>query len=285
MHWIKEVEIAKSINELVTSQSMTGRKDFPDHEMPDAKIASALKRLLAKHIHLENTFCDTLHEPILKLWDTRCTSLPAACKIVLDVRSQERATSITPTGTPHRLATVRQEHLLQRCSRRWRSLDRGCPIAVTKHGMPAKGHVPQECRHAFCRIQNNHADVSKALELQAAKCFLCCAGPNLMAHEHRRVAPLCFGRAFSTLQLRYSSTICDAEWLAVHSDTGFVSSVVTFSAMSSIGRVALRTIEASSSKSFGPKPLGSTCLSAFHGPLASEKRLRLLRVDHDARGV
>ena len=107
------------------------------------------------------------------------------------------------------------------------------------------------------------------------------AGPNLMAHEHRRVGPL----AFSTLQLRYSSTICDAEWLAVHSDTGFVSSVVTFSAMSSIGRVALRTIEASSSKSFGPKPLGSTCLSAFHGPLASEKRLRPLRVDHDARGV
>ena len=147
--------------------------------------------------------------------------------------------------------------------------------------MPAKGHVPQECRHAFCRIQNNHADVPKALELQAAKCFLCCAGPNLMAHEHRPVGPL----AFSTLQLRYSSIVCDAEWLAVHSVTGFVSSVVTFSAMSSIGPVALRTIEASSSKSFGPKPLGSTCLSAFHGPLASEKRLRPLRVDHDARGV
>ena len=51
MHWINEVEIAKSIDDLVTSQSITGRKDFPDFEMRDAKIASALKRLLDKHIH------------------------------------------------------------------------------------------------------------------------------------------------------------------------------------------------------------------------------------------
>ena len=32
---------------------MTGRKDFTDHEMPDAKIASALKRLLEKRVGTE----------------------------------------------------------------------------------------------------------------------------------------------------------------------------------------------------------------------------------------
>ena len=42
MHWIKEVEIAKSIDELMTWQSIA---DFPDFEMHDAKIASALKKI------------------------------------------------------------------------------------------------------------------------------------------------------------------------------------------------------------------------------------------------
>ena len=28
MHWIKEVEIAKSMDDLMTSQSITGRRDF-----------------------------------------------------------------------------------------------------------------------------------------------------------------------------------------------------------------------------------------------------------------
>ena len=45
MHWIKEVEIAKSVNDLMTSRSITGRKDFTDYKMLDAKFASALKRL------------------------------------------------------------------------------------------------------------------------------------------------------------------------------------------------------------------------------------------------
>ena len=48
--WIKEVEIGKSIDELVTSRSIVGRKDFPDYDMLDAMIASALKRLLDKHV-------------------------------------------------------------------------------------------------------------------------------------------------------------------------------------------------------------------------------------------
>ena len=51
MHWIKEVEIAKSIDELVTSGSIVARNDFPDYDMLDAMIAFALKRLLGKHIH------------------------------------------------------------------------------------------------------------------------------------------------------------------------------------------------------------------------------------------
>ena len=44
MHCIKEVEIAKPIDDFVTSQSNTRRRDFSDYEMLDAKIASALKK-------------------------------------------------------------------------------------------------------------------------------------------------------------------------------------------------------------------------------------------------
>ena len=46
MLWIKEVEIAKSIDELVTSRSITGYHYIPDFDMDDAMIASALKKLL-----------------------------------------------------------------------------------------------------------------------------------------------------------------------------------------------------------------------------------------------
>ena len=44
--WIKEVEVAKSIDELVTSRSITGQHNFHDFDMLDAMIASALKNLL-----------------------------------------------------------------------------------------------------------------------------------------------------------------------------------------------------------------------------------------------
>ena len=46
MLWIKEVEVAKSIDELVTSRSITGQTNFPYFDMPDAMIASALKKLM-----------------------------------------------------------------------------------------------------------------------------------------------------------------------------------------------------------------------------------------------
>ena len=32
-HWIKEVEIAKSVDELLTSRSIVGRIDFTDYDM------------------------------------------------------------------------------------------------------------------------------------------------------------------------------------------------------------------------------------------------------------
>ena len=51
MQWIKEVEIAKSIDDLMTSRSITGRTDFPDYDMLDAMIPFALRRLLDKHVH------------------------------------------------------------------------------------------------------------------------------------------------------------------------------------------------------------------------------------------
>ena len=48
---IKEVEMAKSIGELMTSRSIMERTDFSDYDMLYAMIASALKTLLDKHIH------------------------------------------------------------------------------------------------------------------------------------------------------------------------------------------------------------------------------------------
>ena len=51
MRWIKEVDIAKRIDNLMTSQSITGRRDFPDYDMLHTMLASALKRLLDKHVH------------------------------------------------------------------------------------------------------------------------------------------------------------------------------------------------------------------------------------------
>ena len=46
MLWVKEVEVAKSLDDLVTSQSTRGLR-FPNFEMLDAKIASALKRIIS----------------------------------------------------------------------------------------------------------------------------------------------------------------------------------------------------------------------------------------------
>ena len=50
MQWIKEVEMATSIDDLMASRSNTGRTDFPDYDMLDAMIASVYKKLL-RHVH------------------------------------------------------------------------------------------------------------------------------------------------------------------------------------------------------------------------------------------
>ena len=47
MSWIKEGKVAKSTDGLLKLQSIEGRSDFPDFEMLDAKIASALKKIIS----------------------------------------------------------------------------------------------------------------------------------------------------------------------------------------------------------------------------------------------
>ena len=51
MHWIKEVEIAKINWRTCDIATDRGRTDFPDFDMLDAMIASALKKLLNTQIH------------------------------------------------------------------------------------------------------------------------------------------------------------------------------------------------------------------------------------------
>ena len=51
MQWIKENEIAKSIDDLLTPRSILGRTDFPDHDELDAIMASALKKLFDRFTH------------------------------------------------------------------------------------------------------------------------------------------------------------------------------------------------------------------------------------------
>ena len=46
MLWIKQVEIDKSIDQLVTSRSITGQPKLHDFDMLDAVIASAMKKLI-----------------------------------------------------------------------------------------------------------------------------------------------------------------------------------------------------------------------------------------------
>ena len=90
MLWIKEVEIAKSIDELVTSRSITGQPNFPDFDMVDAMIASALKKLLNTQSNLpEESKCrraaSSEFRPILTR-KTNCVHdlrvFPFRCKMV-----------------------------------------------------------------------------------------------------------------------------------------------------------------------------------------------------------
>ena len=48
--WVKEIETAKPLEDLITPKSITG-KDFPDYEELDLMMAAALKRCYDKHTH------------------------------------------------------------------------------------------------------------------------------------------------------------------------------------------------------------------------------------------
>ena len=50
LQWIKEIEAAKSLDDLITPKSITG-KDFPDFEELDMMMAAALKRCYDKQTH------------------------------------------------------------------------------------------------------------------------------------------------------------------------------------------------------------------------------------------
>ena len=56
MHWTKEVEIAKSIDELMTSRPIVGH-DFSDFDMLDAMVGSTSKKLLNTQIHFRKRVC------------------------------------------------------------------------------------------------------------------------------------------------------------------------------------------------------------------------------------
>ena len=53
MQWIKEVDIAKTTDELMTSRTTTGRTDFNDYDMLDAMIA----KLLIHCVHFRKSKC------------------------------------------------------------------------------------------------------------------------------------------------------------------------------------------------------------------------------------
>ena len=53
LQWIKEIEAAKSLDDLITPKSVTGN-DFPDYEELDLMMASALRRCYDKQTHFRN---------------------------------------------------------------------------------------------------------------------------------------------------------------------------------------------------------------------------------------
>ena len=50
LQWIKEIEAAKSLDDVITPKSITG-KHFPDYEELDLMTAAALKRCYDKQTH------------------------------------------------------------------------------------------------------------------------------------------------------------------------------------------------------------------------------------------
>ena len=51
LQWMKVIDAAKSLDDLITPKSITGQ-DFPDYEEVDLMMASALERCYDKQAHL-----------------------------------------------------------------------------------------------------------------------------------------------------------------------------------------------------------------------------------------
>ena len=51
MQRIKEIEIAKSVDDLITTRSTLGRSDFPDYDELDAMMTAALRKLFDRQTH------------------------------------------------------------------------------------------------------------------------------------------------------------------------------------------------------------------------------------------
>ena len=75
MHWIKEVEIAKSLDELVSSRSITGRTDFTDYDVIDAMFvcvciveASHQMRALPKKGNVLKKTTDSFERGRFRTW-------------------------------------------------------------------------------------------------------------------------------------------------------------------------------------------------------------------------
>ena len=69
MLWTKETEVAKSVDDLMTSQSIE-RRDFPDFEMLIAKIASSLKKIntnqyFRRRVNVEEQIAQKKHKLLI----------------------------------------------------------------------------------------------------------------------------------------------------------------------------------------------------------------------------
>ena len=78
--WIKEVEMDHSLEELNSSRSIAG-KNFPNFEMLDARIASALNKIIPNSQFKKTRFLRGRH---IALWSTTTSELMALNDTVLD---------------------------------------------------------------------------------------------------------------------------------------------------------------------------------------------------------
>ena len=83
MLWIKELEMTKSVGDLMTSLS-TRRYKFPNFEMLDAKIASALQRIISNPFFNRRVpRTDFFEEDRLLAWSTNISELLALMMLFL----------------------------------------------------------------------------------------------------------------------------------------------------------------------------------------------------------